>query len=182
YGEVDAGQITPDQPYNFTLKNGDNGSTIDLLTCWVVVDQPLNERDEHLKALSDVPEPGRLYKPFPSDIKVRLWWSTDGDNLFRARLLRQFRDGKTGLDAIMRTTRGRNLEDHCQMLNPHDPKTANIVYFATTRAVNECQSLRHLLSPQAKETMAQEDVDAVYLAGDIIDTRYASEDSLGDGI
>ncbi|KAK2010257.1 hypothetical protein LZ32DRAFT_660650 [Colletotrichum eremochloae] len=60
--------------------------------------------------------------------------------------------------------------------------TANIMYFATTRAVNECQSLRHLLSPQAKETMAQEGVDAVYLAGDIIDTRYASKDSLGDGI
>ncbi|KAK1990401.1 hypothetical protein LX36DRAFT_754180 [Colletotrichum falcatum] len=121
---------------------------------------------------------------FPAHIGVCLWWSADeGDQIFRAHLLRQFYDGKTGLDAIMRTTPSRNLEDHCQMLNPNNPKTANRLYFATPLAVNECESLRHLLSPQAKETITRENEDVVNLARRIMgpDTRCAWEDSVEDG-
>ncbi|OBR02099.1 hypothetical protein CH63R_14400 [Colletotrichum higginsianum IMI 349063] len=133
-------RITPDKPYNFTLKKNasDTTTNVDWLTCSVVVDEPLNARDEHLRALDQVPEANKIYKPgvwvipeynvefllvvsdylkdfqFPSDIKVRLWWSAEvGDIFVRTHLLRQCRAGKTGIDAVLMTSPGCNLEEHC---------------------------------------------------------------------
>ncbi|KAK6206228.1 hypothetical protein QIS74_13647 [Colletotrichum tabaci] len=203
-------RITPDKPYNFTLKTNasDNTTNVDWLTCSVVVEESLNARDKHLYALDQVPKAKKLYKPgvwvipeynvefllvvsdhlknfqLPSDIKVRLWWSSEeGDTIFRAHLFRQFRHGMTGPDAVVQTTPGRNLEEHCQTLGPDDPQTANVIYLVSPRAVNECKSLRHLLSPQAKALIAQEDEDqhALSRACQLVvdqDSRRAWEDGL----
>ncbi|KZL81765.1 hypothetical protein CI238_13092, partial [Colletotrichum incanum] len=175
------GQLQQDhsgKPYNFTLKeNGDDNRTnVDWLTCCLVVETLLDSRTEHLRSLL-IPEynvefllvVSDYFKDFqfPASIKVRLWWSAeDGDTLFRAHLLRQFRDGKTGLDAIIQTIPGCNLEDHCRTLRVKDPETANILYLAIPRAIDECESLRRLLSPQAKDLIAQEDEDRRALSRD----------------
>ncbi|GKT61112.1 hypothetical protein ColTof4_01217 [Colletotrichum tofieldiae] len=208
FAEVDYDRITPDKAYNFTLKkSGDDTTTnIDWLTCSLVIDSLLDGRATHLRSLSHVPEADRVYKPgvwlipeyniefllvvsnyfkdfqFPANVKVRLWWSADdGDAIFRAHLLRQFRDGKTGLDAIMQTSAGYNLD-----LDPHDPKTADTLYLATPRAIYKCESLRPLLSPQAQDLLIQEDKDRRALSygnGPIMDpdSRSAWEDGLKYG-
>ncbi|GJC90036.1 hypothetical protein ColLi_12874 [Colletotrichum liriopes] len=199
-----SGAITPDKAYNFTLKkSGDDTTTnIDWLTCSLVIDSLLDRRAAHLRSLSHVPEADRVYKPgvwlipeyniefllvvsnyfkdfqFPANVK---WSADDGDAIFRAHLLRQFRDGKTGLDAIMQTSAGYNLD-----LDPHDPKTADTLYLATPRAIYKCESLRPLLSPQAQDLLIQEDKDRRALSygnGPIMDpdSRSAWEDGLKYG-
>ncbi|KZL65217.1 hypothetical protein CI238_11850 [Colletotrichum incanum] len=59
------GSITPDKPYNFTLKeNGDDSRTnVDWLTCCLVVETLLDSHTEHLRSLMNVPEANRAYKP-----------------------------------------------------------------------------------------------------------------------
>ncbi|KAK1990335.1 hypothetical protein LX36DRAFT_716834, partial [Colletotrichum falcatum] len=89
--------------------------------------------------------------------KIRLWWPADGDNHFRAYLRCQFLQGKTGFEAVTQTDASCNLEGHCETLDPSDPETADVVYVTTPRAIYECHSLRHLLSPQAMEMIAKED-------------------------
>lgn len=110
-------------------------------------DKILELREEHINALQSVPEANRVYKPgvylvpeyiiyfvlsvsqyfedfrFPDHLKFRLWWPAHGgDTSFRAQISQQFHDGNTALDAIMRTSPGCNLQQHCLSLDPKDPQ------------------------------------------------------------
>ncbi|CCF44854.1 hypothetical protein CH063_03445 [Colletotrichum higginsianum] len=65
YGELNCSRITPDKPNNFTLKKNasDITANVDWLNCSMVVDEPLNARDNHLCAFDQVPEAKTVYKP-----------------------------------------------------------------------------------------------------------------------
>ncbi|KAK2051393.1 hypothetical protein LY76DRAFT_528666, partial [Colletotrichum caudatum] len=59
YAEADISHITPSKPYNFTLQeNGNDG--VPWLACCIAADEPFNNREEHLEALSNIPETGRV--------------------------------------------------------------------------------------------------------------------------
>ncbi|OBR02153.1 hypothetical protein CH63R_14454 [Colletotrichum higginsianum IMI 349063] len=181
YSEVDHRRFTPEKPYCFALQG-----SVDELTWAGVLDDPLSAQQAHLQS---VREAGSWYKPavfviaeyntefvlvaqdylrrleLPSSAKVRLWWpADDGNTLFRAHLLRQFKSGKTRLDAIMQTAGGYDLETHLRWLPGCDRETANLIYLASPRAILECRTLRDRLSKEAKAVLAQEDEDRAALA------------------
>ncbi|KAK6206233.1 hypothetical protein QIS74_13652 [Colletotrichum tabaci] len=137
-------RITPNKPYNFTLKKNASDATtnVDRLTCSMVVDEPLNARDKHLCAVDQVPEANKVYKP---GVWVILEYNIEFLSLFRTIKVTSNSPptSKSASGDLWKST-----------LSPDDPQTADIIYLASPRAINKYESLRRLLSQPAKDLIA----------------------------